>query len=199
MSEQLHETMSILGGKIPTPLDRNLYMYEAFSEKSCAQLNQKIIEINNHDRLLKKMYSFYDLDYKPKPIKLYIDSPGGFVYPAFGTISLVDLSITPVHTIVVGLAASAAFLLAIHGHKRFAYKHATLMYHQPSAGAFGMSKDMEEKVEEVARVRRIGEEMIIKETKIGIAKLKDNYEKKKDWYMSASEALKWGCIDEIIE
>jgi ATP-dependent Clp protease, protease subunit len=185
-------------GGLPCPRERNLYFTSQVDQSTIAALSRSILEINENDELLRLQYGIYGLSYSPKPIKIYIDSYGGHVYQCFGLLAIMDSSKTPIHTIVTGAAMSCGFMMAIHGHKRFAYKHATLMYHQVSSGAWGKLKDMIEDIDETKRLQEIIEELTIKKTSISMATLKDNYDRKRDWYMSAQAALKNGCIDIII-
>lgn len=183
---------------ISLPLERNLYFTSQVDQTTIANLSKDILTINENDRLLAKQYSVFDIEYKPKPIKIFIDSYGGHVYQCLGLLAIMDNSKTEIHTIVTGAAMSCGFMMAIHGHKKFAYKHATLMYHQVSSNAWGKLKDMEEEIEETRRLQKIIQELTVKKTKISLSKLEENYEKKKDWFMDAEEALKNGCIDEIL-
>jgi ATP-dependent protease ClpP protease subunit len=103
-----------------------------------------------------------------------------------------DASITPIHTVVTGVAMSAGFMIAIHGSKRYAYKHATFMYHQLSSVAWGTLADMKDSVEESERLHKKLIELVIKKTKIPLKTLEENYERKKDWFMPVEEALSLG-------
>jgi ATP-dependent Clp protease protease subunit len=81
------------------------------------------------------------------PIVIYIDSYGGSVYQCLGLISVMMNSKTKIHTIF-GVAMSAGFMILISGHKRFSYKHSTLL-HQASSFSSGELKKIEEDVEEM--------------------------------------------------
>lgn len=140
----------------------------------------------------------HDLKYTPKPIKIYIDSYGGYVYQILGLISVMETSKTSIHTICTGTAMSCGFVMLISGHKRFAYKHSTMMYHQVSALKYGKMKDLEESVFESKRLQKKIEELTLEKTKITEKLLKKNYKKKQDWYMTSKEAKKLGVIDEIL-
>ena len=59
------------------PKNRDLFFTKQVDQSSIGELTQKIIEINQDDEHLKKLYKVYGLDYNPEPIKLYIDSYGG--------------------------------------------------------------------------------------------------------------------------
>ncbi len=103
------------------------------------------------------------------------------------------------HTIVTGCAMSCGFLILLAGHKRFAHKMSTPLYHQVSTGFFGKVQDMEEKLEEAKRLQTQIEDYTKSRTKIGKKKLREILENKKDWYMSADEALELGVVDEILD
>lgn len=185
-------------GVLPLPKERTLYFTKQFDQASIAELTERIIEINANDRYLAKLYQLHGLTYNVRPIKIYIDSYGGYVYQCFGLLSVMDTSITPIHTIVTGAAMSCGFMMAIHGHKRFAHKHATLMYHQVSSGTYGKLKEMEEDIAETQRLQKKIMEMTVKRTSISLSKLEENFRIKFDWFMDADEALLNRCIDEII-
>lgn len=181
-----------------TPLERKLFFSDQVDQKTIRVLSQKIIEINENDEYLKKYSKLHDFEYIPKPIEIFIDSYGGNVYQIMGLIGIIENSKTPVHTLCTGVAMSCGFILLIHGHKRFCYKHGTPLYHQVSSGAFGTITDMEEHIEEAKRLQNIFEEMTIRKTKITKAKLDKIRKRKKDWYMDANEALELGVVDDII-
>lgn len=185
-------------GVIALPKERNLYFPTQVDQASIGELSKSIIEISKNDEFLRQLYPVYGLSYNPSPIKIYIDSYGGYVYQCFGLLSIMDTSKTPVHTILTGAAMSCGFMVLIHGHKRFAYRNGTAMYHQVSSGAIGKLKDMEEDLEETRRLQKRIMEMTVKRTKISLSKLEENFKNKHDWYMDADEALLNGVIDEII-
>lgn len=72
-----------------------------------------------------------------KPIKLYINSPGGEVVEGFPLISTIELSKTPVYTINIGQWSSMSFLIGITGHKRFALPYTTFLLHDGSTVNYG--------------------------------------------------------------
>jgi ATP-dependent Clp protease protease subunit len=183
---------------LPIPKDRNLYLPKQVDQASMNDLTKDIININENDKHLKDLYNVYNLEYNPQPIKIYIDSYGGMVYQCFGLIGVMERSETPIHTIVTGAAMSCGFLILINGHNRFAYQHATPLYHQVSTGFYGKVKDMEEKLEETKRLQGKIEEMTIRLTKISKKKLSEVLKNKRDWFMSAEEALNLGVIDSIV-
>ena len=187
-----------MAAELPLPKARNLYLAKQVDQASMNTLTKSILEINDSDEYIKKLYAVHDLKYEPKPIKIYIDSYGGAVYQCFGLLGVMEKSQTPVHTIVTGAAMSCGFMILIYGHKRFGYPMSTPLYHQVSTGFFGKVQDMEEKLEETKRLQKKIEDITIDKTQISKKKLTEILKKKVDWYMSAEEALGLGVIDEIL-
>ena len=183
---------------LPQPKDRNLFLAKQVDQDSINNISRSIIAINEDDEYIAKIYHAHDLEYKPKPIKLYIDSYGGHVYQCMGLLGIVNASKIPIYTIVTGCAMSCGFLISISGHTRFGYPKSTYLYHQVSSGAIGTVKEMEDEVIEAIRLQKMIEEITIENTKISQKKLDKIYKAKKDWFMNTGEALKLGVIDEII-
>jgi ATP-dependent Clp protease protease subunit len=183
---------------IPAPLERKLFFTSQVDQATIADLSKKIVLINKDDDDLEKVYGNGGLSYPRPPIQIYIDSYGGYVYQCLGLLSLINTSKTPIHTILTGAAMSCGFLMLIHGHKRFAHELSTGMYHQVSSGAWGKIKDMEEDVEESKRLQNILMQLTVKKTKISLETLKDNYERKRDWFMDARTMIDNGVVDEIM-
>lgn len=183
---------------LPLPIKRDLFFSKEVEQASIEEMIKHIVEINQSDEKLKKVYDIYGLNYSPQPIKIYIDSYGGTVYQCFGLLSVIEKSKTPIHTIVTGAAMSCGFMILIFGHKRFAYEHSTPMYHQVGSVSWGKVKDLEENIEEAKRLQAKIEEMTLTKTKISRKKLDKIYKTKKDWFMTSAEALKLGVVDEIL-
>jgi len=183
---------------LPKPRRRSLYLPEQVNQESMNNLTKSILEINDDDAYLRKLYAIEDIEYIAKPIQIYIDSYGGSVYQCFGLLGVIDKSETPVHTIVTGCAMSCGFMILISGHKRFGYEMSTPLYHQVSTGFRGNVQDMEESLEETKRLQKKIEDITLKRTNIPKKKLTQVLKNKVDWYMTAEEALGLGVIDGIV-
>lgn len=72
------------------------------------------------------------------------------------------------------------------------------MIHELSSGVIGKVADMEESIDEAKRLNKVLFDIIKKETKISKSLLDDIYNKKKDLFLTAEEALELGLITEII-
>lgn len=178
--------------------DRNLYLSKAVNQASIEELVRSIIKINDEDDQHQKIYDFYKFPYERLPIKIYLDTYGGLLYQTFGLVAVMENSKTPIHTIVTGCAMSAGFIILISGHKRFAYKMATPLYHQAQAVLVGEVKELNDSYVETKRLQKMMENIVLKKTRISRLKLKDIYNIKKNWYMTAAEAKRLGVVDEII-
>jgi ATP-dependent Clp protease protease subunit len=94
---------------------------------------------------------------------------------------------------------SCGFMILISGHKRFAHKLSTPLYHQVSSGAAGTVKEMEEKLEESKRLQKQLEDIVKEKTDITKKRLREIFDTKKDWYMTSEEALELNVVDEILK
>ena len=133
-----------------------------------------------------------------KDIQLYINSPGGVVTAALAVYDTIQFIKSPVSTICIGQAASAAAVLLLAGEKkkRFSLPNSRMMLHQPSGGVSGTTIDVEIHAKEMVRIRQLLNEVISKHTSQEIAKVEKDTER--DFILDAKEAKKYGIIDEVI-
>ena len=77
-----------------------------------------------------------------KRLDIHINSPGGSVFEAQGIYSRLADHRSTKNVYVDGLAASAASIIAMVGHRIFIRSNATMMIHLPSGFAMGNADDM---------------------------------------------------------
>lgn len=96
------------------------------------------IEDNMANTIIAQLL-FLDAQDSEKDIYLYINSPGGVVTAGMAIYDTMQFIKADVQTIVMGMAASMASVLASSGTKgkRFALPHSEVLIHQPSGGAQG--------------------------------------------------------------
>ena len=141
---------------------------------------------------------FLEAEDPDKDIFLYINSPGGSVYDGFGIFDTMQHVKPDVHTVCVGLAASmGAFLLSAGAKgKRSSLEHSRIMIHQPLGGARGQATDIRIQADEILFLKsRINNELA-KKTGQSIDKISEDTDR--DFYMSPSEAISYGLIDNIL-
>ncbi len=141
---------------------------------------------------------FLESEDPTKEIKLYINSPGGQVYSGLAIVDTMNLIKPPVSTIVVGMAASMAAIIAALGEKgkRFALPNAKIMMHQPSSGFEGTSADIEISAREVLSLRHRIDEMLAAATGHSVEKV--NHDTDRDYWLTAQAAADYGVIDKVI-
>jgi ATP-dependent Clp protease protease subunit len=141
---------------------------------------------------------FLEGDDPDKDIVLYINSPGGVVYSALAVYDTMTYLKSPVSTICVGMAASAAAVLLAAGAKgkRLALPHSRIMIHQPHGGARGQASDIEIQAREVRYLK----DTITKILSESCGKTHEilTLDMDRDNYMSAATAKEYGLIDEVL-
>ena len=140
-----------------------------------------------------------DAEDSEKDIQLYINSPGGSVTSALAIYDTMQFIKSPVSSICIGQAASAAAVLLLAGQKgkRYSLPHARILLHQPSGGVQGTSMDVEIQTREIVRLRKLLNEIISKHTGQELKKIEKDTER--DFILTAAEAKIYGIIDEVIE
>ncbi len=132
-----------------------------------------------------------------RPIKLFINSPGGDMNEGFALIDAIKLSKTPIHTINIGQWSSMSFLIGITGHKRFSFPHATFLLHDGSSGAFGSTNKVQDRVKFEERF----ENEVVKNHVLDHSNMKGiDYDAlaRVEYYLLPADALVRGFIDEIV-
>ena len=106
---------------------------------------------------------------------------------------------SPVHTTVMGIAASMGSFLAMAGEKgkRAILPHARHMIHQPSGGASGQASDVEIRYKELQYWKETLTDLYVKH--IGLDRDKVAKDMDRDYFMSAKESIDYGLADFIAE
>jgi len=136
---------------------------------------------------------------KEKPINFYINSPGGSVTAGMSIYDTMQLIKCPVHTIVIGMAASMGSFLASAGEKgkRMVLPNSRHMIHQPLGGTSGQASDVEIQYKELQFWKDRLTELYAKHTGQPVDVLQADMDR--DNFMSAERAVEYGLADRIIE
>src|SRR6056300_596720 len=134
-----------------------------------------------------------------KPINFYINSPGGSVTAGMSIYDTMNFIKSPVHTIVMGIAASMGSFLASAGTKgkRFILPHARHMIHQPLGGTRGQASDVEIQYKELQHWKETLTKLYVEHTGKDYATLEADMDR--DNFMSAQESVEYGLADKIME
>jgi ATP-dependent Clp protease, protease subunit len=132
-------------------------------------------------------------------IQMYINSPGGQVYAGMAIYDTMRMIPNKISTVAVGVAASFGTVLLAAGSKgqRYALPHATIHMHQPLGGAQGQASDIEIQAKEILRLKERLNEILAEATGQNLETIISDTER--DFYMSASEAVKYGLVDKVLD
>lgn len=131
-------------------------------------------------------------------IYLYINSPGGSVTAGMAIYDTMNFIESDVSTICVGMCASmAAFLLSsgVKG-KRLALKNSEVMIHQPLGGAQGQATEIKIAAERIIKLKHKLNDLLALNTGKSVKKIAKDTER--DYFMSASDAQKYGLVDKVL-
>ena len=131
-----------------------------------------------------------------KPIKIFINSPGGDLDSTLAFIGLMNLSKTPIWTIDACWAYSAAGLILMAGHKRYALPNTECLIHSGSGQLGGSYEQTKEQMKNYNYLVDKMRDFILSKTKIDQKLFKKNSQK--DWYIYDDEMLSLGIVDEIV-
>lgn len=159
-------------------------------------------EVNSESAgVIVAQFLYLEAEDADKEIKLYINSPGGSVSDGLAIYDTMQYLKCDVSATCIGMAASmGAFLLAggTKG-KRFALPNAQIMIHQPSGGikAPAQTTDIEITARYMLKSRERLNRILAENTGQSIDRIAADTER--DYYMNASEAVRYGLIDGIVE
>lgn len=134
-------------------------------------------------------------------MEIVFTSPGGSVIDGFVLFDFVRSLSAAGHRItvgVLGMAASMAGILLQMGDHRWVGSQGWVMIHRAAFGASGKTFEIEDEVEWVRRVEQRIIAIFVErsEGRLTAAKIKRNWDRK-DWWLTAEEALELGVVDEI--
>lgn len=133
-----------------------------------------------------------------EPITIYINSPGGSISSGFAIYDVMNKIKCPVHTMVMGIAASMAAFILCSGSRgsRYALPNASIMIHQPKGAIEGQAADVEIYAKRLVNLRQELYKIMAKNT--GMSYEEMAYACERDNYLTPKKALEMGFIDKII-
>jgi ATP-dependent Clp protease protease subunit len=134
-----------------------------------------------------------------KPIRMYINSPGGQVYSGMAIYDTMQQVECPVSTVAVGFTASFGTVLLTAGTKgmRYALPNTTIHMHQPLGGAQGQASDIQIQANEILRLRTSLNKILSHHTSQTEEKIAEDTDR--DIYMTALDAKEYGLVDEVLD
>lgn len=166
-------------------MDRIIFLGEEIDEFIANIINAQLLYLANQSA--------------DEHISIYINSPGGDCYSGLAIHDTMTYVKPAIHTTVMGLAASMAFLIATSGEKkhRASLRNSRLMMHQPMGG---------QGIQQVTDIEIFNKEMLnikndmidILSSNTGQTKEKIKFDAERDFWFRAQEAKDYGAIDKIV-
>lgn len=153
----------------------------------------------DHARVFVKQLQQQAMRDPSAPIIVYIDSFGGDAYALLTMISAMESVPNQIITCALSKAMSAGALLLSCGDIRYASPHTSIMIHEVSAGTVGHIDDISIQHENLLKMNERLMKMLVKKCNIkgGLPALKKLLTEKRDLYLDADEAVKFGIVDHI--
>ena len=187
------------------PKDKVLTFFGEFKSATVESAIKEIVKINISDQEYLKQCRQWAIDNgqdpspaKLTPIEFYLSTYGGACYDGLALHDVIESSTTPVEIICTGKIMSMGVIVALGAKVRKAYRNTTFMIHQVSGLSFGTLREMEDTVAEASRINEILFNIIKSKTKVTEDQLNEVLQKKKDWFITADEALNLGLLTDLL-
>lgn len=168
-------------------LDSNSIWVIDFDEEALQSFYEKFTRLENDPSLTV--------------ISIIISSYGGDITIMNAMRDIIKSSRKPVATIAMGKAMSAGITLLAAGTKgyRFASPNSSLMFHEISTLHHGKATDLEYSAVNTSQINKQIIKNFASDTNQTVKFIEDQIKSRKntDWFLTPSEALKYGIIDHI--
>ncbi len=166
-------------------------------------LRERIIFLNGEvddtvSALVCAQLLFLESENPEKPIRLYINSPGGVISSGLAMYDTMQYISAPVHTLCMGTARSMGSFLLMAGEPghRAALANASLHVHQPLGGVQGQASDIFIHAEEMQRTKQRITRLYAQHCGRSVEEVEQTLDR--DRFMSAEQACEWGLIDQVL-
>lgn len=165
--------------------NRRVFLWGAVDDKSAKEVVARLLFLDSqsHDDIV-----------------LLINSPGGVITSGTAILDAMDAVKSDVVTVVMGQAASMGAVILAYGKKgkRYAWKRARVMIHQPliSGTMYGPASDIQIQAEEMLRIRTELNQLLADASGKTLAQIEADTDR--DHFLSSDESKEYGLID-IVE
>jgi ATP-dependent Clp protease protease subunit len=179
--------------------ERSYDIYSRLLKDRIVMLNGPVEDIGAN--LIVAQMLFLESQDAEKPIKFYINSPGGVITAGMSIYDTMQFIKPEVHTIVMGQACSMGSFLAQAGAvgHRYLLPNARHMIHQPSGGARGMASDIEISYRELMYWKTRLTELYLHHNTANKTYKDFERDMDRDTFLSAKEAVDYGLADSVVQ
>lgn len=131
----------------------------------------------------------------PDSINLYVTSYGGIISAALIAVDLIESFPIPIHTVALGIVASAGVLLTLSGKVRYVGPSCRLLIHELSQGIWGTHSQLKTFMLNADALAEFLENFLLSHTKFKRKKLRKLLSK--DLLLYPEQAVKYGLADKI--
>jgi ATP-dependent protease ClpP protease subunit len=170
--------------------NNHIYFYTEITRETISRFNILLREAEEYC-----IITSYKLRLRVIPIYFHIYSNGGLIYSAFAAIDAIQLCSVPVYSIIEGATASAGTLISIMCKKRFIQPHAYMLIHQLRSELWGKMNEIEDEFQNLNILMERITQLYKNHSQLSEKKLKKLL--KRDLWLNASQALKYGLVDSI--
>lgn len=159
-------------------------------------------EISPYVNVLHRMILRWNMEDKGKPVEerkpiwLYIMSYGGDTQYMWALIDIIMASETPIYTVNIGMAGSAAALIFLAGSRRYMMKNSQLVIHEGYAEMSGDAVKVMDATDNYKKELDKMKRFVEKRTTIPFKII--NKKRNNDWYLDADFCLENGACERIV-
>lgn len=165
--------------------ERKVVLWGEVSDKSCREATERLF--------------YLEWDKPGEAITFYLNTPGGSITAGMALYDTMNLISSPIHVVVMGMAASMGSILLCAGEKgkRLLYPHSRVLIHQPliTGRMMGAAVDINIQAKEMERLRDELNRILAENSGQPLEKIEKDTDR--DFYMTAQEAIDYGLADEI--
>jgi ATP-dependent Clp protease protease subunit len=163
------------------------------NQQSCLELRTALKAASDESVSIAKQMGML----QPPPVKLFVQSNGGSVLDTLYLCDMIESNEVPVHTIVLGYAASCGSILAVCGDKRYMTRKSVMLIHQlRNTLGFKKKAELDDEMKNMEVFTELIEQIYLDHSKMDILTLRELLGT--DRWLTAQQCLDFGLIDGII-
>jgi ATP-dependent protease ClpP protease subunit len=131
------------------------------------------------------------------PIWLHIHSFGGSLFTAFSISDQLKMIKSPIYSVVEGICASAATLMAMSCNKRYILPSSYMLLHQLSSAMWGTHEQFKDELNLQAKLMDRLVEFYVKHSAVTAEQIRGMLTR--DYWLDAKESMDLKLVDEILQ